>query len=305
MSRARAALGFWLCLAGCRAPLRTQNVGRAAHRDAPPFQGRFPREPGHHRVSFQVRQNTREVELWVPRLRDDEPNPPVVLALHGTGCTNTALVDDAHIERLALEGGAIVIAPRAEAQPAGDWDHDGEACYWNTTDHDPDTNPDLALVRALVAAAVRDLHGDEARTYVMGDSNGAFFTVTVAAVLRNRFAAMASNSGGLVPCPTTQSCHFVTNATQCEAVAQAPNRCHCAGPVHPVAITPGMPPAFVSHGTADTTVSVQYSCALAARLRATGVDVRVQLRPGDDHGIAPDFLQSAWAFLRRHRLAER
>lgn len=134
---------------------------------------------------------------------------PVVLALRGTGCDADSLLDEAGLQPFADVHGAVVLAPTPEAQRHGDWDHSDGTCYWDTTDLDPNVNNDILFARALLSAAWRDLRGDPARTYVLGHSNGAFFAVALASVLRNRFAAMATNAGGLVPCATTASCAFV------------------------------------------------------------------------------------------------
>jgi len=251
-------------------------------------------------VTLTVDRRSRTAEVLVPT--EGPGLRPVVLALRGTGCEPPNLMDEATLEPLARAHGAIVLAPLPVEQPGGDWDHSDGTCYWNTTNLDPDVNNDILLARALLRAAYRDLHGDPARTYVLGHSNGAFFTLTLATVLRDRFAAMATNAGGLVPCATTATCAFVANRGTCEEFAAAPNRCRCTGPTSPVRLIRGLPPAFISHGTADPTVTVLYSCALAAGLHRFGTQVELQLRPGQAHTVDSDFATRAWGFFAAHRL---
>ncbi len=290
------ALGLLL---GCTGS-GSRAVGRAHGRDPVPFVGRVPTQAGRHRVTLTVDRRERQTEVVVPAARPGLR--PVVIALRGTGCTPPNLLDEAALLPMAQLHGALLLAPLPVEQPRGDWDHTDPTCFWNTTDLDPDTNNDILLVRALLSVAYRDLGGDPTRTYVLGHSNGAFFTVALASVLRDRFAAMAANAGGLVPCPTTASCAFVANRGTCEDFAAHPNRCRCPGPARPVPLTRGLPPAFLSHGTADPTVTVLYSCALAAGLRRVGSTVELQLRPGDGHTVDSDFADRAWAFFARHRL---
>lgn len=293
-------LGLALALTlGCAGTPRTE--GRAARPETVAFQGNIPHRPGRHPFTLTVDRRARRAEVLVPA----SPAPglrPVVLALRGTGCDADSLLDEAGLQPFADVHGAIVLAPTPEAQSRGDWDHADGTCYWDTTTLDPNVNNDILFARALLSAAWRDLRGDPARTYVLGHSNGAFFAVALSSVLRNRFAAMATNAGGLVPCATTASCAFVAPRGTCEDFAAHPNRCRCTGPTQPVRLTRGLPPAFIAHGTADPTVTVLYSCALAAGLQRVGSAVELALRPGEAHTVGADFATRAWTFFARHRL---
>ena len=49
-------------------------------------------------------------------------------------------------------------------------------------------------------------------------------------------------------------------------------------------ITPDMPPTFIVHGEADTLVTVDQSQRFADKAIAEGLNVRLETRPGKEHG---------------------
>jgi acetyl esterase/lipase len=72
-------------------------------------------------------------------------------------------------------------------------------------------------------------------------------------------------------------------------------------------VTPGFPPSFLVHGEADTDVPHEQSVMLAAELRRHGVEHRLVLLPGAEHGLRgadaekiERVFQDAAAFLQRH-----
>lgn len=58
------------------------------------------------------------------------------------------------------------------------------------------------------------------------------------------------------------------------------------------------PPVLLVHGDADEVVPVAGSQAAEPVLEALGIDVRLHVSPGAGHGIAPDGLEVASAFLK-------
>jgi predicted esterase len=201
-------------------------------------------------------------------------------------------------------------------QPAGDWDqHVPGQKYWETRPdadpargRDPDRNPDLVLVRAIIAEATRAYGVDPRRIYVAGFSNGGFFATHVAVTLRDQVAAFLELSSGLVRCENTNTCGFAGEGTTCEDLRAEADYCACTDEEKPVALPPSgrMPPGYLSHGNQDWTVSVAYTCDLAARMEELGHSVQVVIRPGADHEI-PDFSDPAvadpvWAFFEANAL---
>ena len=65
----------------------------------------------------------------------------------------------------------------------------------------------------------------------------------------------------------------------------------------------GKPPVALIHGEIDQVVDPALSRDAAAVLKADGFEVALHISPGVGHGIAPDGLDFATAFLVRH-LAE-
>ncbi len=271
------------------------------------FGGGFPRAAGRHRATLSVAGEDRDVALVVPEERSE--HPPLLLMLHGTGGGGASVIDECGALGLSHTQGAIIAAPDARVMSGTDWDH-GEASnerWWQThPDHDPERNPDLMLVRAVIAAARRDYDIDPARVYVMGHSSGAFFALTVAMTLGDRVAGVAFNSGGLVRCATTGACHFrAGRVADCSRYPAMPGWCQCDGPALPMALSwSGRRfPVMISHGTDDPDVSVQYACELERALREQGFTVTLQLRPGDGHFCDSDFAEHSWRVLTGNRIA--
>jgi phospholipase/carboxylesterase len=62
----------------------------------------------------------------------------------------------------------------------------------------------------------------------------------------------------------------------------------------------GRPPVALIHGDADPVVDVGLSRQAAAELEAAGFEVALHISSGAGHGIAPDGLAFATAFLAAH-----
>jgi poly(3-hydroxybutyrate) depolymerase len=281
------------------------------------YTGTFPEATGEQTATLTVSGLAREVFLYVPEGLGAQP--PLLIALHGTGGGDElgqGYDMGSRFEAMADAHGFVIAAPESRVQPAGDWDQHGPGQkYWETMPEDdpargsdPDRNPDLLLIRAIIAEATRAYGVDPHRIFVAGFSNGGFFSTHVAVTLRDRIAAFLELSSGLVKCGNTNECTFAGDATTCEELRAAPDYCACDGAEKPVPlpITGRMPPGFLSHGNQDWTVSVAYTCDLAARMQELGHTVQVQIRPGADHEI-PDFTDPAvggpvWEFFAAHPL---
>jgi poly(3-hydroxybutyrate) depolymerase len=299
-------LGLSLAAAGCAgAPsARVTTPPMSPGGDDPvTFQGSLGSAAGRRVARLRVAGLDRAVSVIVPAER--EAHPPLIVLLHGTNGDGEGILDECGAAEVAEARGVVLLAPSSREPDVGDWDHaEAGERYWETSGGDPARNPDLLLVRATIAAAVRDLRVDPTRVYVAGHSNGAFFALLVALTMPDRVAAFATNAGGLVRCASSQACAFrAGSVASCDRFRAMPGWCRCDGPALPMAPPRDgrRPPAYVVHGTDDPTVSVQYSCALASELRAAGHDVELDLRAGEGHYCDRGFTAAAWAFFARHR----
>lgn len=266
--------------------------------------GALPPRTGRFTAHLTVDGESREVEMVVPTRR--EASAPLLVLLHGTNGAGGQILEEGAIEAYANSHGIVVAAPTSRWRPTGDWDHpNGAETYWEThPNRDPDRNPDLALVRAILDQSLTTYAIDRTRVYLAGHSNGAFFALFAAMIFHDRIAAFAENSGGLVRCGTTPGCHFSGHGTTCAALASQRGFCTCSGPNLPIDVVASgnRPAAFLAHGTDDSIVTVAYTCDLERALRGAGYDVSVSLRDGEGHMLPESFIGEAWPFLARHRL---
>ncbi len=267
------------------------------------YTGSFPTTVGETDTSLTTAFEgmAREVDVYVPAMRS--AHPPLLLAFHGTGGSGPEMMTDSVAQTVADAYGVIVVAPSSNWVGHGDWDHPTEETYWLTNpQNDPDTNPDVLLVRACIEEAIRAYSIDQNRVYAIGHSSGAFFTLMLSELLQDRLAAFASSSGGLVECPTTQSCSFITTQSTCAGLAGSPGWCRCTGVEKPGTLPPTGRhiPGWLGHGTNDPLVSMQYTCTLQFAMQALGYTVETHLRVGDGHVMPDNFAPTVWPFLSSH-----
>ncbi len=289
------------------------------------YSGHFPKRPGFSSTRLNVAGLDRQVELYVPK--NLRPKLPLLITFHGSSGLGIDWIDapvdsdPQGLEDMAETKGFIIASPLARTwgEGQGDWDnHSGNDRYWETFPNvDPNKNPDLLLVKAIIQEAQKSYDIDAARIYVMGHSNGGYFATLTAMALRDQIAAFAESASGLVKCARGDDCQFQGTANSCSALrSQAPASCtSCNGPEKPVAIPP-LPPSdkqrpagYLAHGNRDDVVSVFYTCELANRMQALGYEVSVNIWdeknvPKEDgwHAMAPNFIEGAWNFMAAHRL---
>lgn len=258
---------------------------------------------------------SRSVNLFAPSGLGS--SPALVIAFHGTSGEPNDWIDSdpgsdpQGLEALANTNKFVVAAPRARdwGDGASDWDnHGGNDRYWETRfdanpsrGSDPNANADLVLVKQIIAAAHTTFNVDTKRVYLIGFSNGAFFSLHAAMLLRDQIAAFAEAAGGLVTCPSTGSCTFQSSSTSCAAISAG---CSCSGTEKPTTIpTSGRKvPGILGHNNRDDTVSVYYDCALSARMQALGYDVSENIFNDTGHGIPAGFVDQAWTFFSTRSL---
>ncbi len=267
------------------------------------YTGSFVVRNGRSRAVLRVAGINRNVTVYLPSSRGAAP--ALVLGFHGTNGSGDVMLNESGARTMADRNGVVFIAPDSRWLPRGDWDHATEETYWETSPSiNPDTNPDLLLVRAIIAEAQWRFGIDPRRVYAMGHSNGGFFAELVATQITSRIAGFATSSAGLVRCNTTRSCRFQGSGTTCAALRTQAGWCNCTGTDKPGPIpTSGrIPPGYLAHGTRDPLVSVQYTCALAERMATAGAITSVVLRNGDGHVLPETFALDAWSFLSPLRL---
>jgi poly(3-hydroxybutyrate) depolymerase len=282
----------------------------AAPRDQLPdvtYKGGFTKQAGLSTATLEVAGHTRKIELYAPK--GLAAKRPLLIAFHGTNDDALKMINyRTYADKLADAEGLLVASPWARHLQSGDWDnHKGSEKYWETHPNtDPDKNPDLLLVRAIIQEARKVYDSDPKRVYTMGHSSGGFFAVAAAMAMPGMIAGFVSNAGGLVRCDTTGGCKFKGSGTSCDAFKSQPGYCACTGTEKPVAIpaagTGGAVFGYLSHAADDNIVSVYYSCALAARMKAQGHPVSLNVWAEGGHTVPLDLMKRAWPQLKQHAL---
>ena len=273
----------------------------AASPDDVPYSGAFPGGKGDLTATLNVSGVARKLELYLPS--GIKPGAPLFITFHGTNDDARRMINASGAKDLADQEDLVVVSPWGRTINSGDWDnHAGRERYWQTYPNtDPNTNPDLLLVRAIIKEARRAYQVNPQRVYLMGHSNGGFFSIAAAMALPRRVAAFAANSSGLVRCGSTAGCPFKGTATSCGGLAGQSGWCNCSGPEKPITIptTGRRVPGFISHSVDDPTVSVYYSCQLHARMQALGYQVQLRLFTGEGHGMPFPLAINAYSYMKQ------
>ena len=273
------------------------------------YTGSFPSgKTGYVSASLGVAGYTRKVVLYVPKSVGTKP--PMLITLHGTHGLAKYMIQSSYAKDLADSKKVLIVSPQARKLPFGDWDdHYPNDVYWETYPGvDPSKNPDLLLIQAMILEAQKSYNVDPKRVYVLGHSNGGFFSILVAMTLKDKIAAFAANSSGLVKCAKMPDCSFTGNGTSCSALSAKSGYTKCAskctGAEKPgsVATSGRKPPGYLAHSSDDNTVSVYYTCALSARMSALGYTQSVTIYTGNGHSIPYNLAVNAWTFLSKYSL---
>jgi len=228
---------------------------------------------------------------------------PAVLLLHGGGWSRgdrTAMKDFG--ERLATEG-FVCIAPEYRLTGEAPWPAQIE-----------DVKTTIRWCRSQAAA----LAIDEARIVAMGFSAGAHLALLAAGTPGlAEFSGTGGNGAAAESVAAVVAVYppisFYTGPNRTSGASPAasllgdaatPAAANAAGPLSYV--TPGFPPVFLIHGTADKVVPPSASRVMYEALTAAGVAVEMHLYAEQPHGFArqPEFVdlvsaESAHFFRRR------
>ena len=104
-------------------------------------------------------------------------------------------------------------------------------------------------------------------TVLAGFSQGAMMALTVGTAMEKRLKGIIAFSGAFIPAPGFDDGGFAR------------------------------PPVLLVHGDSDQVVDPQLSHDAETELRAAGFEVSLHVSPGTGHGISPDGLAVATAFL--------
>ena len=135
----------------------------------------------HPRQSITIAGDERQFTVVVPR--DLPPNPPLVLAFHGTGDTTEAFAEYSQLNALAAARQFVLVYPAV----SGD--------NWDTRSVVDDSgNADRLFFDHLLTYLVQQYKIDPKRVYAIGMSNGGTFAQLLAATRSSQIAAVAAHS---------------------------------------------------------------------------------------------------------------
>ena len=273
------------------------------------YTGSFPSGTGYKTAYLGVGGfSNRKVVLYTPQGLANKP--ALLITLHGTHGDAKQFIQQSYAKGLADSKKVLIASPQARKMTKGDWDsHYPNDIYWETYPAvNPNTNPDLLLIRAIILEAQKARNVDPRRVYVLGHSNGGFFSILVAMTLPDKIAAFVANSSGLVRCATMPDCSFSTSSGNTCAKLSARSgykncaaKCTGAEKPGPVATTGRKPPGYLAHSNDDSTISVYYTCTLAARMAALGYSSKVTIYSGNGHSIPYNLAVDAWPWVSQYQ----
>lgn len=135
----------------------------------------------------------REYYLFVPSSYEAGTEVPLVFNFHGRGSTANEQFAYTLLTTLAEEEGFIVVYPNGTLD-------DTEISFWNVGFPGPTSNvDDVGFTMAILDRLITEYSIDETRVYSTGMSNGGYFSYKLACEQSDRFAAVASVTGSVVP----------------------------------------------------------------------------------------------------------
>lgn len=200
-------------------------------------------------------------------LGEGKPRQLVVL-LHGYGSDGADLIAlGSHWQAMLPD--ALFVAPNAPEESAAN--PMGYQWFALSLDRPNDRQAGAPLARPVIEAFLRALWAQTGLgahdTFLVGFSQGAMMALHVGMALDEQLAGVVAFSGAFIP----------------------PAGFHeGAGP---------RPPVCLVHGDEDTVVDPDLSRQAADALRARGVEVNYHVSEGVGHGISPDGLAFASAFI--------
>jgi len=144
-------------------------------------------------VSIDHAGTERTTLLYVPESYDAATAHPLILNFHGFGGTSNDHLQWADMRSLADRDGVVLLYPQGtllEGSP-----------HWNAADPGGDNKSeadDVGFVVELITQLQDQYNIDSNRIYIMGYSNGSFFSYYLACSASEYFAGVASVSGTML-----------------------------------------------------------------------------------------------------------
>ena len=265
--RGALAISCWLALV---VPLAAQAEEQAGEKRAPaakavdskPSGGKGGQAGLFREATIQVGQKKRADRLFVPKSVDLGKPAPLVFAFHGFLDSKDLMPFYSQLDKLAEEKGFILVYPNGEQRRwviVPEWAKD-----------------DLDFFDALYAELIAQYNIDLRRVFLIGMSNGAFFSHLVASQRPDKIAAIAPHSGGLGVFTRRE-----------------------------IAVKPKYA-VFIIHGVEDSIVNVAEGRKTMEAYKKWGHAVEYLEVPGQNHFWAhkADVNHKIWNFFLAHPLTE-
>ncbi|KAJ7087643.1 Alpha/Beta hydrolase protein [Mycena belliarum] len=183
-------------------------------------------------------------------------NPPIVVGLHPCGGSGPQFMAEFDIPAFADQLGFPVLYPTSGVE-------DGINCWdcWSNKSLSHNGGGESQGVAAMVSWALTHFNGDPSRVFAIGASSGGMFGNVLAATDPNLFAGIASWSGVPAGCFVGATSSTPANPDQsCATGAKARTLSAAQWAALALGSYPGYtgarPKMLITHGTADTVVSI-------------------------------------------------
>ena len=140
-------------------------------------------------INIDVNGVNRSYRLYIPALYSSSNAVPLVFNFHGYTSTNQQQEVYADFRGIADTANFIIVHPQGLDIGGG--------TGWNTFAAVSTNQGDLNFVEKMLTKISSDYNIDQDRIYSTGMSNGGFMSYDLACFMSNRFAAIASVTGGM------------------------------------------------------------------------------------------------------------
>ncbi|MSR59713.1 MAG: polyhydroxybutyrate depolymerase [Planctomycetaceae bacterium] len=151
-----------------------------------------PPEPGKHTIRLTVDDRPRSYLMHIPTSYDAAQPTPVVLAFHGTSMNPKTMAAFSGLSDKAEEAGFIVVYPKGTGPNEVRLEFNAGDSPVQPEDNRPD---DVKFTASLLDDLATRVNVDPKRVFATGMSNGGSMCYRLAALLPERFAAIAPVSG--------------------------------------------------------------------------------------------------------------
>lgn len=182
-----------LCHVLCGVVLTLSMVGCSSTEPSEPLTDITDAATGLFNVSIDHGGTERTTLLYVPESYDATTAYPLILNFHGFGGTSNDHLQWADMRPLADRDGVVLLYPQGTLL-------DGSP-HWNAADPGGDNKSeadDVGFVVELITQLQDQYNIDSNRIYIMGYSNGSFFSYYLACSASEYFAGVASVSGTML-----------------------------------------------------------------------------------------------------------